>query len=45
MFQFLDPGPLIDGDLTLALNEEFPGDPPLNYGSATASRSNDHAPA
>ena len=31
MFQFHDPGPLIDGDLVLVLKEEYPGDPLLNY--------------
>jgi tagatose 1,6-diphosphate aldolase len=31
MFQFHDPGPLIDGDLVLVLNEKYPGDPAINY--------------
>lgn len=31
MFQFHDPGPLIDDDLVLVLREEYPGDPAINY--------------
>jgi predicted acetyltransferase len=31
MFEFHDPGPLIDGDLVLVLREEYPGDPAINY--------------
>jgi tagatose 1,6-diphosphate aldolase len=31
MFEFHDPGPLIDDDLVLVLREEYPGDPAINY--------------
>jgi predicted acetyltransferase len=31
MFEFHDPGQLVDGDLVLVLREEYPGDPALNY--------------
>lgn len=31
IFQFHDPGPLIDGDLALILEERFPGDATYNY--------------
>ena len=30
MFEFFDPGKLIDGDLELVLVEEYPGDPAIN---------------
>lgn len=31
MFEFHDPGRLVDGDLVLVLAEEYSGDPALNY--------------
>ena len=31
MFEFHDPGRLVDGDLVLVLVEEFPGDPAIKY--------------
>jgi predicted acetyltransferase len=31
MFEFHDPGRLIDGDLELVLAERYPGDPTINY--------------
>jgi predicted acetyltransferase len=31
MFEFHDPGRLVDGDLVLVLREEYPGDSTLNY--------------
>lgn len=31
MFQFHDPGKLVDDDLVLVLREAYPGDPTLNY--------------
>ena len=31
MFEFHDPGRLIDGDLELILVEKYPGDPAINY--------------
>ena len=31
MFEFHDPGRLIDGDLELVLVEKYPGDPTINY--------------
>jgi len=31
MFQFHDPGKLIDDDLELILDERYPGDPTINY--------------
>ena len=31
MFEFRDPGPLIDGDLELVLVEKYPGNPSIEY--------------
>ena len=31
MFEFYEPGRLIDGDLELVLVEKYPGDPTINY--------------
>ena len=31
MFEFHDPGRLVDGDLVLVLVEKYPGDPAVNY--------------
>jgi predicted acetyltransferase len=31
MFEFHDPGRLVDGDLALVLAEKYPGDPAINY--------------
>ncbi len=31
MFEFHDPGRLVDGELVLILAEEYPGDPAINY--------------
>ncbi len=31
MFEFHDPGRLVDGDLVLVLAEKYPGDPAINY--------------
>ena len=31
MFEFHDPGRLVDGDLELVLVERYPGDPAINY--------------
>jgi tagatose 1,6-diphosphate aldolase len=31
MFEFQDPGRLIDGELELVLVEQYPGDPAINY--------------
>ncbi len=31
MFEFHDPGRLVDGDLMLVLVEEYPGDPAIHY--------------
>ncbi len=37
-FEFLDPGPLIDGDLELVLAEQTPADPSRNWAPAYAFR-------
>ncbi len=37
-FEFLDPGPLIDGDLELVLTEQTPADPARNWAPAYAFR-------
>lgn len=34
MFEFHNPGRLIDGDLELVLRENYPGDPAINYAPA-----------
>lgn len=30
-FQFLDPGSLVDGDLSLVVTEQYPGDPAIHH--------------
>lgn len=37
-FEFLDPGPLIDGDLALVLTEQTPADPSRNWAPAYTFR-------